>query len=466
MNDTVARLCEALGPDAVLTGERIDAKYSVDYTAENARAPLAVVRPKSTAEVAEVMRICSAANQAVVVQGGLTGLSGGATPRSGEIAVSLERLTGVTRVDTAGMTLTANAGTPLQAIQAAAEDAGCLFPLDFGARGSAQIGGAIATNAGGNQVIRFGMARNLVLGLEAVLADGMVISSMSSMLKNNAGYDLKQLFIGSEGTLGIITRCVLRLFPRLPSQATALCALQSFDDVVALLNDARGRLAGALSAFEVMWAPYFDYVTDHVEGIESPFAESFPLYALIQIEGNDADSDAARLEEVLGEALEAGRIEDAIFAQSQAQRDKLWAIRDGISEITRLLTPYASLDVSLAIEQMPAFIEDIETELSGAFDDIVILIFGHVGDNNLHVFITTRRHEDLDRIHEIAYGITGRYQGSVSAEHGIGQLKTGYLHYSRSPAELALMCMLKKALDPQGLLNAGRVVAQQAKQSS
>jgi FAD/FMN-containing dehydrogenase len=460
MNDTVTRLREALGPNAVLTDDQIDAKYSVDYTAENAHAPLAVVRPKSTSEVAEVMRICSAARQAVVVQGGMTGLSGGATPRPGEIALSLERLTGVTQVDTAGMTLTANAGTPLQAIQSAAEDAGCLFPLDFGARGSAQIGGAIATNAGGNQVIRFGMARSLVLGLEAVLADGTVISSMSSMLKNNAGYDLKQLFIGSEGTLGIITRCVLRLFPRLPSQATALCALRSFNDVVALLNRARGQLAGGLSAFEVMWAPYFDYVTEHVGGVESPFTESYPIYALIQIEGNDADSDAARLEGVLGEELEAGHIEDAIIAQSEVQRHKLWAIRDGISEITRLLTPYASLDVSLAIEQMPAFIADIESELRVAFDDVVILIFGHVGDNNLHVFITTKRHEDLDRIHEISYGITGRYQGSVSAEHGIGQLKTEFLHYSRSPAELTLMRTLKQALDPKGLLNGGRVVVE------
>jgi FAD/FMN-containing dehydrogenase len=458
MSDIVAELIELLGPSAVFAGPQIGDKYSVDYSAENPSKPLAVIRPKSTEELAAVMRACSAAAQTVVVQGGMTGLSGGATPKPGELAVSLERMTGITQVDTAGMTLTALAGTPLQAIQDAAETAGCLFPLDFGARGSCHIGGAIATNAGGNQVIRFGMARNLVLGLEAVLADGTIISSMSTMLKNNAGYDLKQLFIGTEGTLGIITRCVLRLFPRLPSRATALCAVRSFSDIVTLLHSARQRLAGSLSAFEVMWSPYYDYVVDHVDGIESPFEKRFPLYALIEVEGTDSAQEAARLEAMLADALEGAAIDDAVVAQSETQRETLWAIRDGIGEITRMLTPYASLDVSLGLDQMPGFLRDIETELEASYPDVLILVFGHVGDNNLHVFITTGRHEDLDTIHDLTYAITGRYGGSISAEHGIGQLKTGFLHHSRSEPERALMRRLKQALDPQGILNRGRVL--------
>jgi FAD/FMN-containing dehydrogenase len=458
MSDIIADLTASLGPNTVIVGPQVGDKYSVDYTAENPVKPPAVVRPKSTEELVTVMRACSAAKQPVVVQGGLTGLSGGATPRSGEIAVSLERMTGIIEIDPAGMTLTAWAGTPLEAIQDTAANAGCSFPLDFGARGSCHIGGAIATNAGGNQVIRFGMARNLVLGLEAVLADGTVVSSMSSMLKNNAGYDLKQLFIGTEGTLGIITRCVLRLFPRLPSRASALCALPSFAATVDLLGAARHRLAGSLSAFEVMWAPYYDYVVEHVDGVSSPFEQHHALYALIEVEGTDAMQESARLEAILADAIDAGTIEDAILAQSEAQRDALWAIRDGIGEITRLLTPYASLDVSLGIDRMPDFLADIETELRDMHPDVLILVFGHVGDNNLHVFVTTGRHEDLGPIHERAYSITGRYAGSISAEHGIGQLKTGYLHHSRSEAERALMRRLKQALDPQGILNPGRVL--------
>lgn len=458
MHDLIANMRELLEPSAVLTGEQLGDKYSVDYTAENPHEPLAVLRPKTTQEVATIMRACHAAAQPVVIQGGLTGLSGGATPRPGEIALSLERMSGITKLDANGMTLTALAGTPLQSIQAAAQEAGCLFPLDFGARGSCQIGGAIATNAGGNQVIRFGMARNLVLGLEAVLADGTIISSMSTMLKNNAGYDLKQLFVGTEGTLGVITRCALRLYPRLPSRATALCALKTFDDIVALLSSSRRHLTNSLSAFEVMWAPYFDFVTEHVENCDSPFEKRHPIYALVETEGTDNEADGARLETLLGEAFDGEIVADAVVAQSEAQRGAIWAIRDGIAEIARMLTPYASLDVSLELDRTQAFLADVDTALKEAFPDVLILVFGHFGDNNLHVFVTTKRHEDLEQIHKITYGITGRYGGSISAEHGIGQLKTSYLHHSRSPAELALMRTLKAALDPLGILNAGRVL--------
>jgi len=458
MTDVVATLGDLLGPNAVLSGPQIGDKYSVDYSAENPQPPLAVVRPQTTDEVATILRVCHEAGQRVVVQGGLTGLSGGATPRAGEIAVSLERMTGITDVDQEGLTLTAWAGTPLQAIQQAAVDANCLFPLDFGARGSCQIGGAIATNAGGNQVIRFGMTRNLVLGLEAVLADGTVLHSMNRMLKNNAGYDLKQLFIGTEGTLGVITRCVLRLFPRLPSRATALCALESFDRVVELLQLARRELAASLSAFEVMWAPYFDSVVTEIDGLTSPFDARYPLYTLIQLEGLDEAAETRLLETMLEHAFASEVVTDAVVAQSEAQRQRLWTIRDGIGEITRVLTPYASLDVSLGIADMPRYVADIERELEAAYPGVVILVFGHVGDNNLHVFITTGHAADLHGIHEIAYGVTGRYAGSVSAEHGIGQIKTGYLHHSRTPAELATMQRLKHALDPKGILNVGRVL--------
>jgi FAD/FMN-containing dehydrogenase len=458
MNDLLNGLSRILGDDAVKTGAHISEKYFVDVSGEHPQKPIAVVLPRSTDDVATLLRECSKARQPVVIQGGLTGLSGGATPQAGELAISLERLAGIDVLDESSLTLTALAGTPLQAIQEAAENAGLLFPLDLGARGSSQLGGLIATNAGGNQVIRFGMIRNLVLGLEAVLADGTVISSMNRMLKNNAGYDLKQLFIGTEGTLGVVTKAILRLYPRLPSKSTALCALSSFDQVVELLRAVQSRLGGSLSAYEVMWASYFDYVIAHVEKTRSPLDKRYPLYALIETEGVDENGDTERLESALESALELGLIEDAVIAQSEKDRQMFWAIRDGVGEITAPLSPFASLDVSMAVADMPSFLKRVDAELNSRFDAVTNLVFGHVGDNNLHLFITTGLEKDIETILTTVYKVTGDYQGSVSAEHGIGILKRDYLHYSRSDEELNLMRRLKKTLDPLGILNSGRVV--------
>ena len=443
---------------SIMSGDGVGERYSVDFTAENPLRPQAVVRPSSTEEVSRVLKTCFEQGQAVVVQGGMTGLAGGATPQAGELALSLERLSGIEELDSAAMTITAWAGTPLQTVQEAAADAGFHLPLDFGARGSCHIGGAIATNAGGNQVIRFGMTRNLVLGLEAVLADGTIISSLNKMLKNNAGYDLKQLFVGTEGTLGVITRAVLRLYPKLESTCTALCAVRSFDPAVSLLRELQGKLGGAVSAYEVMWSPYFDRVIEHSDSLRSPFDSDYPIYALVEAEGSDQETDSRRFEEVLAAALEAGLIDDAAIAQSEKDRQAFWSIRDGVAEITADLTPYASLDVSMDIAEMAGFLDEFDTELKQALPNAINLVFGHIGDNNLHLFVSTRREGDLKTIFDIGYRLTGAHGGSVSAEHGIGVLKRDYLHLSRSPEELELMRRLKQALDPRGILNPGRVI--------
>jgi FAD/FMN-containing dehydrogenase len=454
----IMALRQHLGDISLLTGKDIGEKYSVDFTGENRQIPLAVVRPKSTKEVSLVLKGCSALAQRVVIQGGLTGLAGGATPKQDEIAISLERLSGIEEVDVDSMTLTAMAGTPLQTVQEAAANAGLLLPLDYGARGSCHIGGAIATNAGGNQVIRFGMTRNLVLGLEAVLADGTIISSMNKMLKNNSGYDLKHLFIGTEGTLGVVTRAVLRLFPPLPSRCTSLCAVETFSQSVALLREMQINLGTSMSAYEVMWAPYFERVVGHIDNLQSPFDKNFPLYVLIETEGTDQNSDTRRFENTLEHALDSNIIHDAVIAQSEKDRQDFWGIRDGVGEITKALMPYASLDVSMDIANMPKFLEEFDNKLKQLFSNAMNLVFGHLGDNNLHLFVTTHCQEDIDAIYDLGYDLTGKYGGAISAEHGVGALKRKYLHHSRTHEEIDLMSRMKKVLDPKEILNIGRVI--------
>jgi FAD/FMN-containing dehydrogenase len=457
-NDILDALRAKLGPGAVLAGADIDARHNVDFSHENARAPLAVLRPASTDEVAAILSECQRARQRVVIQGGLTGLAGGATPQVDEVAISLERLTGIEEIDRAAQTMKVRAGTPLQAIQQAAADAGYLFPLDLGARGSCTIGGNIATNAGGNQVIRFGMMRNLVLGLEAVLADGSVVSSMNKMLKNNAGYDLKQLFIGTEGTLGVVTRAVLRLWPKLPSKVTALCGLRGLDEAVELLHALQARLGGSLSAFEAMWAGYFHYVLEHMPALRSPFSERYPLYALVEIEGTEHAADTARLEGALAESLGSGVVADAVLAQSAREATNLWAIRDGIGDVTPTLQPLLAFDVSLPIDSMTSFLAAVDAAFAGFPDPVTNLVFGHIGDSNLHLAVTTHHARDLERLCDAVYGEVGAHGGSISAEHGVGTLRRDYLHHSRSAAEIDLMRRLKAALDPHGILNAQRVL--------
>jgi FAD/FMN-containing dehydrogenase len=458
MNATVETLRNKLSADSIVDGGSLSERHFVDWSGEHPCAPIAVVRPRNIADISIIMQQCSRDRQPVVVQGGLTGLSGGATPRPGELAISLDRLVGIEELDAAAGTATVLAGTPLQAVQTAASEAGFLFPLDLGARGSCTIGGNIATNAGGNQVIRFGMMRSLVLGLEAVIADGTVVSSLNKMLKNNAGYDLKQLFIGTEGTLGIVTRATLRLYPLLPAKTTALCAVADFDAMIDLLHRLQAGIGGNLSAFEAMWDSYFGYVVEHVAGLRSPFDVRFPICVLVESEGSDARADHDRLEAVLADALAAGVLLDAAVARSEQDRENLWRIRDGIAEITPMLQPMLAFDVSLPIASMPSFLAQIDRAARARSESARLLVFGHVGDSNLHVAATTGREQDFPALRDIVYGTTGEHGGSVAAEHGVGTLRKQYLHYSRSAEEIALMRRLKGALDPLGILNPGRVI--------
>lgn len=445
-------LRQALGEDAVLTGDAVTARYRSDASQTGRTLPLAVLRPASVDQVAQALRICHERRQAIVPQGGMTGLAGGANPEAGDIALSLERLTGIEEIDPAAQTMTVKAGTPLETAQEAAAAAGFLLPVDLGARGSCQIGGNLSTNAGGIRVIRHGVTRDNVLGLEVVLADGTVLSMLNKMVKNNTGYDLRQLFIGAEGTLGVITRAVLRLKPLPSGRMTALCALASYEDVIEMLKRAGRGLAG-LSAFEAMWHSYYSF-TSKADDIRL-FGRDHAFAVLIETEGAQDDS----FETFLGALLEEGIIADALIAQSEKERRSFWTVREGHA-LDRLLPSLVNLDVSLAIGDIGRFVQACDKALAERFPGAHVSFYGHIGDSNLHIAVAVAdaSPHDLHEIDAIVYRLVHEYRGAISAEHGIGTLKRDFLHLSRSAAELAIMHRIKQALDPHGILNPGKVL--------
>jgi FAD/FMN-containing dehydrogenase len=457
MNDlqqTLALLRQALGDAQVLTGAAISERHYSDWTRHAPTCPAALLLPRDTEQVAAALRICNAAQQPIVPQGGMTGLAGGAIPRATDIALSLERLRGIEEIDPAAATVSVRAGTTLQDIQQAVHDAGFLFPLDLGARGSCQIGGNIATNAGGNAVIRYGMTRELVLGLEVVLADGRVLNLMNKMIKNNCGYDLKQCFIGSEGTLGVITRAVLKLAPQTGETTTLLCALPDYASAVALLRRIQ-RSAGTPQAYELMWQDFFRMGVSWLENPVSPMPDEHPLYVLLE-------SSASRevLEHTLEAALEAGEVVDAILASSQTQARSLWKIREATAEFPVRLAPL-NFDISLPIGQIGEFADRCRARLDERWPGNHSVYFGHIGDSNLHLTVDCNslpQPAPILEIEELVYSAVGEMGGAVSAEHGIGLLKREFLHHSVSDEALATMGQLKACFDPNGILNPGKIL--------
>ncbi|MAW84985.1 MAG: FAD-binding oxidoreductase [Phyllobacteriaceae bacterium] len=452
-------LCAAFDDRALAVGAAVPERNRHDWSGLAPVAPLALIRPASTADVSRAMRICHEHGIAVVPQGGLTGLCGGARPVEGAVALSLERMTAIEDIDPDGGTMTVQAGVPLERVQQAAATQDLYMPLDLGARGSCTIGGNIATNAGGNRVIRYGMMRDIVLGIEAVLADGTVVTSLNRMIKNNAGYDLKQLFIGSEGTLGIVTRAVLRLSPMPAFSTAAVCALDSYDGVLALLRDARRALGPMLSAFEVMWADYWDLVST-TPGLRMPIAPGHAFHVLIEVQGTDESLDRARFDTFLEASAESGLLADAAVARSQADVADFWAVRDAVSEFARTFGPHVAFDIGLPLARMDEFAIACRTALSGTLTDAHALFYGHVGDGNLHIVARDRsaREQPKQVIAETVYALVGTFGGTISAEHGIGLSKKPWLGQTRSPAELETMARIKAALDPRGLLNPGKVL--------
>ncbi|MFA1676039.1 FAD-binding oxidoreductase [Rhizobium mongolense] len=447
----VEKLKELLGEYVVLTGNDIPERARSDASRTGHQLPLAYLRPRTVEDVSTALRACNDHRQAVVVQGGLTGLSGGANPHNQSIVIAMELLAGIQEIDTEAGTMTLLSGTVLEVAQNAAEENGYLLPIDLGARGSCQIGGNLATNAGGVRVINNGMTRDNVLGLEVVLANGTILSSLNRLDKNNSGYDLKQLFIGSEGTLGVITRAVIKLRPLPTSRATALCASNNYDDILKLLHLARQELSG-LSAFELMWQSFFQF-SSQAMGAKS-FDTDYPFALIIE-----QSSQAPCLEEFLGARFEEGLITDASIAKSEAERERFWLIREGLAlaELPDLI----EYDVSLPIGIIDLFVTNVTSQLNGEFPSIHISVFGHMGDSNIHLCISAGFIDGYvkRRITTIIYEHVRQFRGAISAEHGIGILKRDYLHYSRNHQEIALMHSIKRTLDPNWILNPGKIFA-------
>lgn len=456
-----ARLAGIVGDRWVQAGEAIGERYRMDIARKYQAQPVALVKPATTDEVAAVVKLAADCGVPVTVVGGQTGTVGSAVPAEGGLALSLERMNRITEIDPLSMTMTVEAGCILQIAHEAAEAQGALLPLDLGARGSATIGGVIGTNAGGNRVLRWGMMRDMVIGLEAVLADGTIVSSLTKMLKDNAGYNWKHLLIGSEGTLGIVTRAVLRLRPLPTSRQTALIATDSFEAMIGVLRRLEVALSGRLSSFELMWQDFFAAMTAaQLAQRPAPMAADHGFYALVEAMGGDEEADVAQFERALMALIEDGTVADAVIAQSDAQREAIWAVREDLGPGLTPLRPFASYDVSMAIAEMPAFVARARANIEAAFPGATMLFYGHAGDGNLHAIVSTGALDaGIQRGFDTAvFDAVRDVGGSIAAEHGIGMSRAPFLRWTRSESELALMRTLKNAIDPKRILNPGKLL--------
>ena len=459
VNVAVSALREALGAQVVALPDEFGDRRVNDWSGLPSAVPLALIRPRDTGEVAAALEICTRHSQPVVTQGGLTGLVGGANLRGDEVALSLDRMNRIVEIDAVSGTMTVQAGTPLLVVQEGAGAAGFYFPLDLGARGSCSIGGNLATNAGGNRVIKYGMMRDQVLGIEAVLASGAIVGGLNKMIKDNSGYDLRNLLIGSEGTLAVITRAVLRLRPKPTATATAWCGLPSFDAVTTLLRRAQAGLAPGVSAFEVMWAGYYDTVLANLDNLRAPLGSPHPFHVLLESVGTDPVRHGDAFEEFLGAMLDEGVVTDAALASTEAHAQAFWAIRDAPGEYPRFIPNHAAYDVSFSIAQVGDAASRCEAQLRARWPDATIMVYGHLGDGNIHIVVDVPGlpKSGHDAIDQVIYDVTREFRGSISAEHGIGTKKKHFLHLTRSEADIASMRAIKEALDPARILNPGKI---------
>lgn len=468
MNDLQQQLAAIVGPAHVLTGEAELAPYLTDWRGRYRGRALALVKPGSSDEVAAVVRACAAAGVPMVPQGGNTSLCGAATPDQGgrSVLVNLSRLNRIRQIDAANNAITVEAGCLLAQVQEAAAAAGRLFPLALASEGSCQIGGNLSTNAGGVQVLRYGNTRELTLGLEVVLPDGRLWNGLTALRKDNTGYDLKDLFIGAEGTLGIITAAVLKLFPRPRAVVTAWLAVADGAAAIALLGRAQARFDARLTAFELISRQSLDLVLQHIPGSRQPLAAPAPWQVLLELAdgGEWADLQAA-LEDFVGGEMADGRVQDGVLAHNEAQARQLWALRENISEAQKIEGLSIKHDISVPVSRIPEFLDLAGTALAAAFPGVRVVAFGHAGDGNLHYNLSQAQRQNNEafiaatpQANRIVHDLVARLGGSISAEHGIGQLKREELVRYKDPVGLDLMRCIKSSLDPRGLMNPGKIL--------
>jgi FAD/FMN-containing dehydrogenase len=468
MNDLIDILGAAIGTQHVLVDPLSMAPYLTDWRGRYTGRALAVVKPAGTQQVAAVVRACAAAGVAMVPQGGNTGLCGGATPldEGRSVVINLSRMNRIRSVDAANDALIAEAGCTLASVQEAAAAEDRLFPLSLASEGSCLIGGNLSTNAGGVQVLRYGNMRDLVLGLEVVLPDGRVWDGLRALRKDNTGYDLKQLFIGAEGTLGIVTAAVLKLFPRPRARATAWVAVPGPDAAVALLGRLRDTCGDRVSAFEIMGRAALELVLRHIPAARLPLAGHHEWAVLVELTDTfDVDALAGALENAIGAAMDAGTVLDAAIATSVGQANSMWSLREYVSEAQRMEGISIKHDISVPVSRIPEFLMRARAALTQAWPDVRIVAFGHIGDGNLHYNLS--KPDALDNttfiartseVNRIVHDLVVALGGSISAEHGLGQLKCVENRRYKSTVEMDLMRALKQAIDPRGLMNPGKVV--------
>jgi FAD/FMN-containing dehydrogenase len=464
----LGRLREILGADGLLTDPTDCAPFVVDHLGRCQGRALAVAQPGSVAQVAEVLALCAAERIGVVPHGGNTSYCGGAIPdESGrQLVLSLRRLNRIRSLDADNYSLTAEAGCVLAQVQQAADAAGRFFPLSIGSQGSCQIGGNLSTNAGGVNVLRYGMMRDLVLGLEVVLPGGRVLDGLTVLRKDNTGYDIKSLFLGAEGTLGIITAASFKLFPQLRVHATALAAVPDVRAAVTLLGELRAASGDRISSFELVPRAGIELTTRHIPGVSDPLSAAYPWYVLCELSSARASEPLdAVLEEALGEALARGTVLDAAMVRSERERAALWKLRESIPEAQRHEGASLKHDISLPVAALADFVARAAPWISSNIPDGRLVAYGHVGDGNLHFNVSQLPGADRERflartesVRRAVHDLVREFGGSFSAEHGIGRTKVGELERYASPVELELMRAVKRAFDPHGIMNPGKVL--------
>jgi FAD/FMN-containing dehydrogenase len=460
INSIISLFKEVLDNSSILLGEDLKSRFYHIWKTDISLESLCLLLPRSSEEVSAVVKICNDNNQEIVIHGGLTNLVGSTISTKTQVVVSLEKMNKIIEIDEKGKTITCESGVIIEDIINVVKDKDLLLPLNFGARGSAQIGGAVSTNAGGLRVFKYGMTRNLVLGIEAVLPDGTVISSLKKLMKDNSGYDLKQLFIGSEGTLGIVTKVVLRLY-RLPkTRFTSLAVTNNYQNVLNLLKIMEDRISSNLTGYELLWNDTYKQMVGDKTLYNKYLPDNYKYYVFIEYMGGDFENDYTHFESVILDCIDRRVIDDAVIGKDDKEQVNIWGIREDVAVLADERDFDQQFDISIPVPLIGEVIDKISLELKDCEGVKTIFPFGHVADGNIH-FIIGKDSDDEDlksKINDIIYNNTQLVNGSISAEHGIGLDKKKYLIKSRSEDEIELMRLIKKSIDPKNILNPGRVI--------